>query len=168
VNKWAEDREQKRRICPLCLLSIVPVYLPIGTVKGMLLASSTFDAPLPVSGDVVLPYMYVWAAITIPSVILGWLFVFPKAGQARWAAVVPGYNIYVLVVGVARLSTLWFILVLVPGVQIVAAILVNVEVARRFGRSEAFGLGLTLMGFIFYPLLGFSAAEYEANQKPLW
>lgn len=114
------------------------------------------------------PYVIVWAAITMPILMLGWLFVFPKAGQARWAALVPGYNIYVLVVGVARLSTLWFVLVLIPGVQIIAAILVNVEVARRFGRSETFGLGLALLGFIFYPILVFSRADYEINQEPLW
>ena len=108
-----------------------------------------------------LPYLMVWGAVTIPGVIFGWLWVFPKAGQPRWAAVVPGYNIYVLVVGVARLSLLWFVLLLTPVVQIIAAILVNVEVARRFGRSEAFGLGLALLGFVFYPVLGLSDAKYQ-------
>jgi hypothetical protein len=109
-----------------------------------------------------LPYLMVWAAVTIPGVILGWTLVFPKAGQRWWAALVPGYNIYVLVVGVARLSTLWFVLVLIPGVQIIAAILVNVEVARRFGRTEAFGLGLALLGFVFYPVLGLDSSEYQS------
>jgi hypothetical protein len=109
------------------------------------------------------PYLAVWAAVTIPGLLLGLLYVFPKAGYPRWAALVPGYNIYVLVVGVARLSTLWFILVLIPGVQIIAAILVNVEVARRFGRTEAFGLGLALLGFVFYPILGFGRSEYQAG-----
>jgi len=108
-----------------------------------------------------LPYLMVWGAVTIPGVIFGWLWVFPKAGQPRWAAVVPGYNIYVLVVGVARLSLLWFVLLLTPVVQIIAAILVNVEVARRFGRSEAYGLGLALLGFVFYPILGFGRAVYQ-------
>ena len=106
-------------------------------------------------------YLMIWAAVTIPGVILGWLWVFPKAGVPRWAALVPGYNIYALVVGVARLSTLWFVLVLIPGVQVIAAILVSVEVAKRFGRSEAFGLGLALLGFVFYPILGFGNAKYQ-------
>jgi hypothetical protein len=108
-----------------------------------------------------LPYLLGWAAVTVPGVVLGWLGVFPKAGWPRWAALVPGYNVYVLVVGVARLTVFWFVLVLVPGVQIVAAILVNVEVARRFGRSEAFGLGLCLLGPVFYPVLGFGKARYQ-------
>jgi hypothetical protein len=115
-----------------------------------------------------LPYLMIWSAITVPSVLLGWLLVFPKAGHTRWLALIPGYNIYILVVGVARLSKLWFVLVLIPGIQIIPAILVNVEVARRFGRSEAFGLGLALLGFVFYPILGLSRAKYEIPSEPLW
>jgi Family of unknown function (DUF5684) len=117
-------------------------------------------------------YLMVWGAVTVPGVVLGWLRLFPKAGQPGWAAFVPIYNIYVLVVGVARLSVLWFVLVLVPVVQIVAAILVNVEVAKRFGKSEAFGLGLALLGFVFYPILGFSSDQYQEGggepAGPVW
>ena len=112
-------------------------------------------------GNALVWYLMVWAAVTVPGVLLGWLWVFPKAGRPWWAALVPVYNIYVLVVGVARLSVLWFVLVLVPVVQIIAAILVNVEVAKRFGKSEAFGLGLTLLGFVFYPVLGFGSDQYQ-------
>jgi len=108
-------------------------------------------------------YLLVWAAVTVPGVLLGWLRVFPKAGRPAWAALVPFYNVYVLVVGVARLSALWFVLVWVPVIQIVAAILVNVEVAKRFGKSEAFGLGLSLLGFVFYPILGFGADRYQTG-----
>ena len=108
-----------------------------------------------------LPYLLIWAAVTIPGVLLGWLAVFPKAGLPRWAAVVPVYNVYLLVVGVARLSFLWFVLLWIPVVQIVAALLVNVEVARRFGRSEGYGLGLAMVGFVFYPLIGFGDAQYQ-------
>jgi hypothetical protein len=110
-------------------------------------------------------YLLAWAAITLPGVLLGWLRVFPKAGRPAWAAFVPFYNAYVLVVDVARLSKLWFVLIFVPVVQIIAAILVNVEVAKRFGRSEAFGLGLSLLGFVFYPILGYSSDQYEEGVR---
>jgi hypothetical protein len=113
-------------------------------------------------------YLMVWAAITVPGVLLGWLRVFPKAGQPAWAALLPFYNVYVLVVGVAKLSALWFVLVWVPVIQVVAAILVNVEVAKRFGKSEAFGLGLALLGFVFYPVLGFGSDQYqEGTAEPV-
>jgi hypothetical protein len=113
-------------------------------------------------------YLMVWGAVTAPGMLLGWLRVFPKAGRPAWAALIPLYNIYVLVVGVARLNFFWFVLVLLPVVQIIAAILVNVEVAKRFGKSEAFGLGLALLGFIFYPILGFSSDQYqEGTAEPV-
>ena len=109
-------------------------------------------------------YLMVWAAVTVPGVLFGWLGVFFKAGRPRWAALVPFYNIYVLVVDVARLSVFWYVLVFVPVIQVVAAILVNVEVAKRFGKSEAFGLGLALLGFIFYPVLGFGSDQYQEGE----
>src|SRR5262245_44950174 len=80
--------------------------------------------------DWLIPSLMVWAAITIPAVVAGWLGVFPKAGQPRWAALIPFYNIYVLVVKVARLSPLWFVLILIPVVNLIASIMVNVEVAK--------------------------------------
>ena len=118
--------------------------------------------------DWLLPYLMVWAAVTIPAVVLGWLWLFPKAGQPRWAALVPFYNIYVLVVGVARLSPLWFVLIMIPPMNLIAAILVNVEVAKRFGRTEAFGIGLSVFGFVLYPVLGFGSSEDDPDRKRLW
>lgn len=116
--------------------------------------------------DWLFPYLMVWGAVTIPGLVLGWLGLFHKAGQPRWAALVPLYNIYVLVVRVAGLSRLWFALILIPPVNLIAAILVNVEVAKRYGRTETFGLGLTLFGFVLYPVLGFGRAEYDPGRTP--
>ncbi len=113
------------------------------------------------------PVLAVWAVVTIPTVVAAWLALFPKAGQPRWAALVPVYNIYVLVVHVAGLSRLWFVLILVPPVNLIASILVNVEVARRFGRNETFGVGMSVFGFVLYPLLGFGNAEYDRGPRSL-
>jgi hypothetical protein len=116
--------------------------------------------------DWLLPVLTVWAAVTIPAIIAGWFGLFPKAGQPRWAALVPVYNIYVLVVHVAGLSRLWFVLIMIPPVNLIASILVNVEVAKRFGRTETFGVVMSVFGFVLYPLLGFGRAEYDPRQQP--
>ena len=116
--------------------------------------------------DWLLPVLVVWAAITIPAVVAGWLGLFPKAGQTRWAALVPGYNIYVLVVHVAGLRRLWFVLIMIPPMNLIASILVNVEVAKRFGRTETFGVGMSVFGFVLYPLLGFGRAEFDPRREP--
>jgi hypothetical protein len=109
-------------------------------------------------------YLVLWGTVTVPGLLIGLIGVFPKAGRSWWAALVFPYNIYVLVVVVARLNVFWFVLLFVPVVQLAAAILVNLEVARRFGKSESFGLGLTLLGFVFYPLLGFGSDRYQEGE----
>lgn len=111
--------------------------------------------------DDLFTFLMFWVAITVPGALVGWALVFRKAGVPWWAALIPFYNIYVMVKHVARLSTLWFVLVLIPGVQVIAVFLLNIEVAKKFGRSEAFGLGLLLLGFVFYPILGLSRAKYQ-------
>ena len=49
---------------------------------------------------------------------------------------------------------------LIPCVNIVVAVIVWIDVAKSFGKSELFGLGLAFLGFIFIPILGFGSAQY--------
>ncbi len=87
--------------------------------------------------------------------------VFVKAGQPGWACLIPIYNAYIML-KIAGRPGWWLILYLVPLVNIVIAILVSVDIARKFGRGVGFGIGLILLGFIFYPILGFGSATYNA------
>jgi hypothetical protein len=106
-----------------------------------------------------------WLAVIV-VIIAGMWKVFEKAGQPGWAAVVPFYNVYVLTIHIAKKEILWFVLWFVPFVNIVAAIIVSIEVAKKFGKSELFGVGLALLGFIFYPMLGFGDAQYQGGKNP--
>ncbi|MBA4189897.1 MAG: signal peptidase I [Planctomycetaceae bacterium] len=89
--------------------------------------------------------------------------VFEKAGQPGWAAIVPFYNLYILTCEIAKKEILWFILMFIPLVNIVASVLVSIEVAKKFGKSELYGVGLAFLGFIFYPMLAFSDAKYQGG-----
>ena len=91
--------------------------------------------------------------------------VFGKAGQPGWATIIPIYNIYVLTCEVAKKEIVWFILMLIPFVNIIASIIVSIEVAQKFGKGAGFGLGLAFLSFIFYPILAFGDAEYQRRQK---
>lgn len=97
----------------------------------------------------------------IVGIVVGFWKVFTKAGKPGWAAIVPFYNIIVLL-EVAGKPLWWLVLFLIPGVNLFIAVLVGLAVAKNFGKSEAFGVGLGLLGFIFYPILGFSDAQYQA------
>lgn len=105
---------------------------------------------------------FVYIAMIV-VIIAGMWKVFEKAGQPGWAAIVPFYNLYVLTCNIAKKEILWFILFFIPLVNLVAAIIVSIEVAKKFGKTELFGVGLALLGFIFYPMLGFGDARYEGG-----
>ncbi|WP_027188911.1 DUF5684 domain-containing protein [Paucidesulfovibrio longus] len=99
-----------------------------------------------------------WLVITV-AIIAGYWKTFEKAGQPGWAAVIPIYNLIVMLRIVHR--PLWWILLLfVPLLNIVIFIVIGIDLAKRFGKSALYGVGIALLGFIFVPMLGFGNARY--------
>jgi len=103
--------------------------------------------------------MIVWLAIVVLLVASMWK-VFEKAGEPGWASLIPVYNLIVML-RIAGKPFWWLILMFVPFVNIIAFILVGLATAERFGKGAGFGLGLTFLGFIFYPVLAFGDARYS-------
>jgi hypothetical protein len=101
----------------------------------------------------------IWLAIIV-LVIAGFWKVFVKAGHPGWAAIIPIYNLYILT-KIAGRPWWWMLLFLVPIVSIVIAIILSIDVAKAFGKGTGFGVGLALLGFVFYPMLGFGDATYK-------
>ena len=91
-------------------------------------------------------------------VIAGMWKMFEKAGHPGWAALVPIYNLVVLV-QIAGKETWWVVLLLLPCVNFVALVMICIEIARKFGKDTTYGIGLALLPFIFFPMLGFGAAQ---------
>src|SRR5580698_344568 len=89
--------------------------------------------------------------------------VFVKAGQPGWAALVPIYNVVILLKLTGKPSW-WLALFFVPVANFVVMVLIVMALAKRFGKSTAFGLGMLFVGFIFYPILGFGDSEYTAPE----
>lgn len=96
----------------------------------------------------------------IVGIIVGFWKTFEKAGKPGWAAIIPIYNIIVLL-EIAGKPVWWIVLFLIPLVNFIVAILVAIDVAKNFGKGTGFGLGLAFLGFIFYPILGFGDAKYQ-------
>ncbi|MCX6996469.1 MAG: DUF5684 domain-containing protein [Kiritimatiellaeota bacterium] len=99
------------------------------------------------------------------GIIAGFWKVFTKAGKPGWAAIVPIYNIIVLL-EIAGKPLWWIILFFIPIANLVAMILVGIAVAEKFGKTGGFGVGLALLSFIFYPILGFGDAKYQGAPPP--
>jgi hypothetical protein len=110
--------------------------------------------PNPLVGIVVL-------SVAILVLVSFWK-VFVKAGQPGWASLIPIYNVVVLL-RIAGRPGWWLLLFLIPLVNLAVALLVSVDIAKAFGKGAGFGIGLAFLGFIFYPVLAFSDAEYVGN-----
>lgn len=94
--------------------------------------------------------------------IAGQWAVFDKAGQPGWAAIIPIYNLIVWA-EVAKKEVWWGLLLMVPVVGIVFMIMLNIEVAKQFGKDVGYAVGLSLLPFVFWPMLGFGKSRYMAQ-----
>ena len=94
-------------------------------------------------------------------VIAGVWKTFAKAGRPGWACLVPIYNAWVML-DIAGKPGWWLVLLFIPLVNVVVGFMVAIALAERFGKGAGFGVGLALLGFIFFPILGFGDAEYRA------
>ena len=90
--------------------------------------------------------------------------IFEKAGQPGWASIIPIYNTIVLL-KVAGKPWWWIFLLLIPGVNVIFAFIVFIDLAKNFGKGTGFGVGLIFLFFIFFPILAFGSARYMPYQQ---
>jgi uncharacterized membrane protein YhaH (DUF805 family) len=86
--------------------------------------------------------------------------IFSKAGQPGWAAIVPILNTY-FTIKVAGRPGWWLLLMFIPFVNFIIWIVLCIDLAKSFGKGTGFGIGLLLLPIIFFPILGFSSAQYR-------
>lgn len=89
---------------------------------------------------------------------------FEKAGQPGWGCIVPLYNIYLLT-KIAQKPAWWIIMFFIPFVNVVFAIMLYNEIAQKFGQGIGYTIGLILLPFVFFPMLGFGQATYQASNE---
>ena len=100
-----------------------------------------------------------WLIIFI-LVVAGMWKTFVKAGQPGWAAIIPIYNLYILL-QIAGRPGWWLILFFIPFVNFIVYIILAIDVAQSFGKDLLYGLLLLwLFAPIGYLILGFSDAQY--------
>lgn len=102
----------------------------------------------------------IYLAIIVFFIYCMWK-IFEKAGKPGWAAIVPIYNIIVLLEIIGK-PWWWLLLMLIPIVNFVIAIIVMVQLAKVFGQGVGFAIGLILLGFIFIPILALGSSTYTA------
>jgi len=113
------------------------------------------------AGVAVVIYL-IYLALAVLAVVGLWK-IFVKAGQKGWYALIPILNWYVIIKLVGR-EGWWLILLFIPCVNFVVLVILSIDLAKAFGKELGYGLGLAFLSFIFYPLLGFSDAQYRGPQ----
>jgi hypothetical protein len=107
-------------------------------------------------GSAILWLLYIaWIVLYLAA---GWI-VYTKAGQEGWKSLIPIYNWYVLMKIIGRPGW-WWVLLLIPFVNIVIWIIVSIDLAKSFGKGTGFALGLIFLSPIFYLILAFGPARY--------
>jgi hypothetical protein len=102
-------------------------------------------------------FIFVFAVVIL--IIASMWTIFTKAGQPGWAAIVPIYNLVVLLKIVGK-PVWWIFLFLIPIVNYVFLIWTYNMLSKSFGKSEGYTVGLILLGIVFFPMLAFGDAKY--------
>ena len=131
-------------------------------------------------------------AITVFSFICLWK-IFEKAGEAGWKCLIPIYNVYVFLkicweakyfiylilailaaiiltaVGAANNSGALagiggFLIVILYIAIFVVDIIAMIKLAKRFGKSGAFAVGLIFLNTIFLAILAFDSSDYDRSR----
>lgn len=112
-------------------------------------------------GDRGIPlYIPLMILVSCLLIIAAQWILFTRAGVAGWKSLVPFYNIYLLM-EISGKPGWWFFLLFVPLVGVAIYLMAMLSLAKKFGRSELFGVGIFLLPMFFLPVLAFGGSEYQ-------
>ncbi len=112
--------------------------------------------------------------------IIGTWKILKKANKPGWAGIIPIYNTY-QICKITGVNPWWILIVVLSpflsfipiigslasiAVSIYFSILLNVSLARSFGKEDSYAVGLILLSPIFYLILGCGNAKY-IGEKPM-
>jgi|AntAceMinimDraft_17_1070374.scaffolds.fasta_scaffold02082_8 hypothetical protein len=119
----------------------------------------------------------IWAAIAVLMIVSVWI-IFNKAKQPGWAAIIPVYNILVML-KVAKKPWWWIIIFILPAffatihvlfvilyiIAIIFSIMAIHGISTNFGKGAGFTVGLVLLSVIFFPILAFDSSIKYVEEK---
>jgi hypothetical protein len=140
--------------------SLIEVSQTVLLISARLLAQVEYSYSASSQGQAPGPLFWIcWLVFMILMIAACWK-IFTKAGQPGWASIIPIYNWYILCKIVGRPGW-WVILLLIPFINFIIGIILCIDLAKSFGKGVGFGIGLILLGVIFFPILGFGSAQYQ-------
>ena len=98
--------------------------------------------------------------------VAGWKM-YVKAAQPGWVSIIPFLNLFGLLKIVHR-PLWWFVLFIIPIVNIVALVIVMNDLSKAFGRGLGTTLLLIFLTPIGYLILGFGDDRYALEPDPIF
>lgn len=114
-------------------------------------------------GMFLIPILIIAIHVVMIRYVALW-FVFQKAGEPGWAAIIPVYNI-LIAVKIAGKPWWYILLLLIPIVNIVIGIMILHGISKSFGKGGWFTVGLFFLRVVFLAILGFGAAQYTGSKE---
>ena len=96
---------------------------------------------------ILIPMIIFGIAVTVIEIVGAW-FMFEKAGEPGWAAIIPIYN-YLIGIKIAGKPWWYILLMLIPLVNLIFYIIILNGLSKNFGKGFAFTVGLFFFRFIF-------------------
>ena len=139
---------------------------------------------------ILIPLLLFLLVIIVLQIIGQWK-VFKKAGKNGWEAIIPYYNTWTLI----EISECkwWYFLIIIGSsflsfnisfdfnetsrlsfnmldgigtlINYFIMFCVNFNIAKKFKKDFIYAIGLTLLPFVFYPMLGLGKSEFNKDVK---
>ena len=122
------------------------------------------------TGGLLAAFGHIWLftmIVFIVTIVAMWKL-FKKAGKPGWASIIPIYNTYTLFDIVYPGHGIKFLLMLIPFVNIYIGIKCYIDLAKAFGKSGAYALGLIFLNPIFMCILGFDSSVYAYGTNHIY
>ena len=108
-------------------------------------------------------------ALAIVVLVAQWK-VFTKAGRKGWECLIP-YHCNFELLDMSNINPVLILVMIfapiIPFVGSIAVLVIEIylciKLAQSFGKGTGFGVGLALLGFVFWPMLGFGKAQYQGT-----
>jgi hypothetical protein len=100
--------------------------------------------------------------VSLLAIVCFWV-IFSKAGEPGWYSIIPIWSTIVLLRIVGR-PWWWIILLLIPFLNIIFYIIVDIDLGKAFGHGPLFSiLLLILLPFVGWLILAFGDSPYQGK-----
>jgi hypothetical protein len=107
--------------------------------------------------------LVVWLGVMV-ALIAGMWKTFEKAGEPGWGAIVPIYNIY-LMIKIADGDWYWLLLFIIPVVNGILYLYVQWKIGAKFGLGVIGKLAFMLFAPLSYLATGFGSYRYKTETE---